>query len=46
MPLAEAVCDLRAGQQELGWKKEFLATLRQAGDEIGEISEQDILRER
>ena len=44
MPLAEAVCDLPRGRKRPGWKKEFLATLRQAGDEIGEISEQDILK--
>jgi hypothetical protein len=44
MPLAEAVCDLPRGRKRPGWKKEFLATLRQAGDEIGGISEQDILK--
>lgn len=44
MPLAEAVRDLPRGRKRSGWREEFLSTLRQVGDEIGEISEQDILK--
>jgi hypothetical protein len=43
MPLAEAVRDLPRGRKRRAWKKEFLSTLRQAGDQIGEISDEVIL---
>lgn len=45
MPLAEAVRDLPRGRKRPGWKEEFLKTLRKAGDEMGEISEDEILHE-
>ena len=44
MPLANAVRDLPRGRKRRGWKEEFVKTLQQAGDDIGVISEQDILK--
>jgi hypothetical protein len=44
MPLAIAVRDLPRGRKRRGWKEEFLSALQQAGDDIGEISERDILK--
>jgi hypothetical protein len=44
MPLADAARDLPRGRKRSGWKEEFVATLQQAGDDIGEISEQEILK--
>jgi hypothetical protein len=43
IPLADAVRDLPRGRKRPGWKDEFLTTLRQAGGEIGEISQDEIL---
>jgi hypothetical protein len=44
MPLAEAARDLPRGRKRPGWKEEIVATLRQTGDEMGEISDEAILR--
>ena len=44
MPLANAVRDLPRGRKRPGWKEEFVKTLQQAGDDIGHISEQEILK--
>lgn len=44
MPLADAARDLPRGRKRSGWKEEFVSTLQQAGDDIGEISERDILK--
>jgi hypothetical protein len=43
-PLAEAARDLPRGRKRSGWKEEFLTAIKQAGNEIGEISEDDIRR--
>jgi hypothetical protein len=42
--LAASARDLPRGRRRSGWKREFLSTLRQAGDDIGVISEADIQR--
>jgi len=34
----------RPGRKRRGWKKEFLESLSQAAKDIGEISEEEILR--
>ena len=44
MPMANAVRDLPRGRKRRGWKEEFVTTLQQVGDDIGEISEQDIFK--
>ena len=36
--------DLPRGKKRRGWKKEFLETLTEAAKDLGEISEEDILR--
>lgn len=43
LPLAESVRDLPRGRKREGWKQELLATLQKAGDEMGEVSERDLL---
>lgn len=43
MPLAEIIRDLPRGRKRRGWKKEFIATLQEAGDDLGKISDQEIL---
>ncbi len=36
--------DLPSGHKRRGWKKEFLESLREAAQDIGEIPEEEILR--
>jgi len=36
--------DLPRGRKRQGWKKEFLESLREAAKDIGEVSEEEILR--
>jgi hypothetical protein len=36
--------DLPRGRKRRGWKKEFLESLREAAKDIGEVSEEEILR--
>lgn len=42
LPLAEAYKDLPRGRKRRGWKEEFVSTLQQAGQDIGEVSEGEI----
>jgi hypothetical protein len=42
LPLVEAYKDLPRGRKRRGWKEEIVSTLRQAGKDIGEVSEQEI----
>jgi hypothetical protein len=36
--------ELPRGPKRRGWKKEFLESLREAAKDIGEVSEEEILR--
>lgn len=42
LPLAEAYKDLPRGRKRRGWKEEMASTLQQAGQDIGNVSEQEI----
>ena len=42
LPLAEAYKDLPRGRKRRGWKEEMASTLQQAGQDIGDVSEQEI----
>ena len=44
MSRADLYKDLPRGKKRRGWKKEFLESLTEAAKDIGEISEEDILR--
>ena len=44
MAQAELYKDLPRGRKRRGWKKEFLQSLADVAKDIGEISEQEILR--
>lgn len=44
MGRAELYRDLPRGRKRRGWKKEFLASLADAAKDIGDVSEQEILR--
>src|SRR5258708_38792554 len=44
MRRAELYKDLPRGRKRRGWKKEFLGSLMEAAKDIGEISEEEILR--
>jgi len=44
MTRVELYKDLPRGRKRRGWKKEFLASLAQAAEDIGEVSEEEILR--
>ncbi|HEV2988593.1 MAG TPA: hypothetical protein VG759_09130 [Candidatus Angelobacter sp.] len=37
--------DLPRGRKRPGWKKEFMALLRQAASQMGNVSEEEILKE-
>jgi len=41
---AELYPDLPRGRKRPGWKKEFMEALSEAGKDMGEISEEEILR--
>jgi hypothetical protein len=42
--LVDVYKDLPRGRKRRGWKKEFLESLMEAAREVGEISEEEILR--
>ena len=44
MSKADLYRDLPRGKKRRGWKKEFLASLSEAARDIGEVSEEEILR--
>lgn len=44
MNLVEIYKDLPRGRKRRGWKKEFLESLSEAAKDIGEVSEEEILR--
>jgi hypothetical protein len=44
MSRAELYPDLPRGKKQRGWKKEFLKSLAKAAKEIGDLSEEEILR--
>lgn len=44
MSRADLYKDLPRGRKRRGWKKDFLDSLKQAAKDIGEISEEEILR--
>ena len=44
MGRADLYKDLPRGRKRRGWKKEFLESLAEAAKDIGEVSEEDILR--
>ena len=44
MSWADLYKDLPRGRKRRGWKKEFLESLKEAAKEIGEVSEEEIMR--
>ncbi len=42
--LADTYKDLPRGRKRRGWKQEFIETLQKAGEDIGEVSEQEIVK--
>lgn len=44
LPLASAYKDLPKGRKRAGWKKEFLQSLQKAAGDLGDISEEKILK--
>jgi|SRR5579864_2245179 len=44
IPFASAYKDLPKGRKRPGWKKDFLRSLQKAAAELGDISEEEILR--
>lgn len=44
IPLASASKDLPKGRKRPGWKKDFLRSMQKAAVDLGDISEQDILK--
>ena len=44
IPLASVYKDLPKGRKRAGWKKDFLRDVQKASADLGEISEEDILR--
>ena len=44
MSRADLYKDLPRGKKRRGWKKEFLESLTEAAKDIGEVSEEEILR--
>jgi len=44
IPLASACKDFPKGRKRPGWKKDFLRSLQKAAVELGDISEEEILR--
>lgn len=44
IPLASALKDLPRGRKRAGWKKEFLRSLQKAAGDLGDISEEKILK--
>ncbi len=44
MTLADLYRDLPRGRKRRGWKKEFLESIAKAAKDIGEVSEEEILR--
>lgn len=44
MGRADLYKDMPRGRKRRGWKKEFLESLTEAAKDIGEVSEEEILR--
>ncbi len=44
MGRADLYKDMPRGRKRRGWKKEFLESLAEAAKDIGEVSEEEILR--
>src|SRR5215471_10589209 len=44
IPLASAYKDLPKGRKRAGWKKDFLQSIQKAAGDLGDISEEKILR--
>lgn len=44
LPMAQLYRDLPRGRRRRGWKQEFVETLSQAGTDIGDVSDADILK--
>ncbi len=44
IPLASAYKDLPKGRKRTGWKKDFLRSVRKAAADLGDISEEEILK--
>ena len=44
MPLASAYKDLPRGRKRAGWKKEFLQSVQKAAGDLGDVSEENILK--
>ena len=44
IPLASAYKDLPKGRKRTGWKKDFLRSVRKAAADLGDISEDEILK--
>jgi hypothetical protein len=44
IPLASAYKDLPKGRKRQGWKKDFLRSMQKAAADLGDISEEEILK--
>ena len=44
IPLASAYKDLPKGRKRAGWKKDFLRSVQKAAADLGDISEEEILK--
>jgi hypothetical protein len=44
IPRASAYKDLPKGRKRSGWKKDFLRSVQKAAGDLGDISEEEILR--
>lgn len=44
LPLASAYRDLPKGRKKAGWKKDFLQSVQKAAADLGDISEEQVLR--
>jgi hypothetical protein len=44
IPLASVYQDLPRGRKRAGWKRDFLRNIQKAGQDLGNISQEDILK--
>jgi hypothetical protein len=44
IPLASAYKDLPKGRKRPGWKKDFLRSMQKAAADLGDVSEEEILK--
>jgi len=44
LPLGQIIRDLPRGRKRKGWKREFISTLQEIGEDLGEVSAADVRR--